>query len=137
MTASPRCKPMHEMSLVAALHDIVDNAAAQSSFDHVRRLHLSIGQLSCVDPDTLHWCIASTAPGTRLEHAEILISIEPALARCQHCQNDYEPETLMSPCPHCGRNAQTILSGRDMRITALDVDTAVSGLAPTHETKRN
>lgn len=120
---------MHEMSLVAALHDIVNGAASQSSFGQVRRLHLSIGQLSCVDPETLRWCIASTAHGTRLENAEILITVEPALARCQHCQSEYEPETLMSPCPHCGKNAQTLLSGRDMRVTALDVDTADTSLA--------
>lgn len=120
---------MHEMSLVSALHDIVNEAADQSPFDNVRRLYLSVGQLSCVDPETLRWCIASSAQGTRLEQAEIFITIEPALARCQHCHNDYEPETLMSPCPHCGKNAQTLLSGRDMRVTAIDVDAAATSHA--------
>jgi hydrogenase nickel incorporation protein HypA/HybF len=113
---------MHEMSLIGSLHDIVNDAATRSAFTRVRQLHLSLGRLSCVDPETLRWCIATTSAGTCLEHAEIIITIEAALAHCEHCKQDYEPDTLITPCPHCGHNAQKILRGRDMRITALDVE---------------
>lgn len=113
---------MHEMSLVSSLHEIVNGAMDLQGDSRVRCVYLKIGQLSCVDPDTLRWCISSTAEGTRLEHADIVIDIEPGLAHCERCDKDYEPETLMSPCPHCGTNAQTILSGRDMRVSAIDID---------------
>lgn len=112
---------MHEMSLVASLHDIVDNAAREAPFLRVQRLFITLGQLSCVDADTLRWCIASTAEGTLLAGADIVFETEPASARCTHCQHTYEPDTLFTPCPRCGQNAQELLSGRDMRVSALDV----------------
>lgn len=112
---------MHEMSLVASLHDIIETAYNESPFAHVQRVLITLGTLSCVDAETLRWCISSTAPGTRLENAEIMISHESAVAECTQCHCHYEPDSLMSPCPQCGAQAQRLLSGRDMRVTALDV----------------
>lgn len=112
---------MHEMSLVASLHDIIENAHNESPFERVQKVFITLGTLSCVDAETLRWCIGSTASGTRIENAEIVISHEPAVAECTQCQCHYEPDSLMSPCPQCGAQAQRLVSGRDMRVTALDV----------------
>lgn len=112
---------MHEMSLVASLQDIVTNAAHRSPFLRVERLYLVIGNLSCVDAETLRWCIRSSAEGTLLEGADIVVEHEQALAHCQQCHLDYVPDTLITPCPQCGQPAQSIDGGRDMRIRAIDV----------------
>lgn len=112
---------MHEMSLVASLHEIIDHTANETPFTRVQRIFITLGSLSCVDTETLRWCITTTAAGTRLEGADIIIEQEPAIAECTHCQSHYEPDTLTTPCPHCGHQAQRLLCGRDMRISALDV----------------
>lgn len=112
---------MHEMSLVTSLHETLENAARTQPFLRVKTLFLSIGQLSCIDKDTLLWCINSTAPGTLLDGANIVTSEEEALAYCDHCQQRYIPDNLITPCPHCGQQQQRILQGRDLRISAIDV----------------
>ena len=113
---------MHEMSLVAALLDLVDAAAERDPFQHVREVGLTLGTLSCVDADTLRWCIEQASPGTRLEGARVTLSTAPPEATCNACQQPFAPASWPAPCPTCNTLDTTLIHGQDMVLDTLLVE---------------
>ncbi len=48
---------MHEMSLAMAAIDLAAEQATQRGFNKVTALWLEVGSFSCVDPDTIAFCL--------------------------------------------------------------------------------
>ena len=76
---------MHEYSIVAALVDQVETHAARHGASVVRRLHVSIGELSGVEVDLLAKAYDTFRERTVLSAAELRISQTPARWACPRC----------------------------------------------------
>ncbi|MGW1887489.1 hydrogenase maturation nickel metallochaperone HypA/HybF [Streptomyces sp. NPDC001970] len=128
---------MHEMSIALAVVDQVEEAARRSGgAAAVKAVRLQVGELAGVVPDALTFCFELACAGTVLEGAELIA--EPVLgrARCQPCADVWAvgmPPQLC--CPACGTATAELVSGRELRIAAVewDDDPAYASVRPHRE----
>ncbi|UUN25076.1 hydrogenase maturation nickel metallochaperone HypA [Streptomyces sp. FIT100] len=115
---------MHEMSIALAVVDQVGEAARSGGATAVRTVRLRIGELAGVVPDALAFGFRLACAGTLLEGAELITESVPGTARCAACADDWAvgmPPQLS--CPRCGGPAAELLTGRELRIAAVEWDT--------------
>ncbi len=115
---------MHEVALTGALLAIVEEYAQREKFGRVNSLRLSLGRLSCLDPEALEFTFAVQARGTVAEGARLEFAIQPAVLACVACGKDSVCEgPFETCCPHCG-SCDVLLTGgtQDLKLLELDVD---------------
>lgn len=107
---------MHELSVTQGVVDTI----TERIDGKVTGVRLEIGRLSGVLPDAVRFCFDLVCSGTTLEGAWLDILEPRALARCHTCEAEFEPEDVVVICP-CGSVDVTVLAGRELRITAVEV----------------
>jgi hydrogenase nickel incorporation protein HypA/HybF len=111
---------VHELSLCGSIASIVERHAAGRS---VSVIHLQIGQLRQVVPDTLVYCWELVSEGTPLAGSRIDVEAIPARIRCRACDRVAEVGDLpVFVCGACGGTDTEITSGEEFMITSLELD---------------
>ncbi|MEF9908395.1 hydrogenase maturation nickel metallochaperone HypA/HybF [Streptomyces sp. P9-A2] len=128
---------MHEMSVALSVVDQVEQAARSRAGHRVHRIRLDIGELAGVVPDALGFCFELACSGTVLEGAALVTRFVPGRASCAPCGRAWD--TGMPPdmiCASCRGGATELLSGRELRITAVHwaAEPTAPAPAPTPET---
>ncbi len=109
---------MHELSICSSIVDIVTRHAGGRE---VRAVHLRVGQLRQIVPDTLVYCWALVNEGTPLAASTLEVESIPAAIRCRTCA---ATTTISQPIMICGSCAGTdveIAAGEEFLITTLDL----------------
>jgi hydrogenase nickel incorporation protein HypA/HybF len=112
---------MHEMSIALAVVDQVEEAARSHGATGVRTVRLRIGELAGVVPDALAFSFGLACAGTVVEGAELVTETVPGRARCASCDDEWAvgmPPRLI--CPVCDRATAELVSGRELRIAAVE-----------------
>jgi hydrogenase nickel incorporation protein HypA/HybF len=109
---------MHELALTESIIDLVVDCAAREHIARVSRVVVEIGVAASVEPQALLFCFPIAAAETVAAGAELVINRVALLARCEACQAEYAPDSLISPCPACGSFARKVLAGREMRVVS-------------------
>lgn len=112
---------MHELSICTAVAEIVrEHAAGQP----VRRVHLDVGHLRQVVPDTLrfHWDII--VGGTALEGSSLAINHVPVALRCRACDATSTLDEPLFRCAECDSSEVDVTSGEELLVTCLDLGAA-------------
>lgn len=113
---------MHEFSLAQNIIEIVDETVKKNNASQVSELVLEIGTLSGVELSALDMAMESITPGTILEHAEIKKIIVQAVAVCNHCGKEYQPDDFFSICPACGQYGANIKKGKEFRVKSITAE---------------
>ncbi|MEB3165028.1 MAG: hydrogenase maturation nickel metallochaperone HypA [Prochlorothrix sp.] len=115
---------MHETDMTKALILTVrDWWEAQPEPLPVARVHLRVGQFTCVEPAGLQFAFEVQTRGTFLEGASLEIHEIPLVAFCHSCQREYRPEIgLRYACPDCGHPMEEIRSGRELKIDRIELN---------------
>lgn len=66
---------MHEVSILTALVEQVEEVSRRESFKRVLEIRVEVGTQSGVDPSCLEFCFAEVTRGTVLEGAKLTIAI--------------------------------------------------------------
>jgi hydrogenase nickel incorporation protein HypA/HybF len=113
---------MHELSIAISIVQIAAEAAENNGGGTVESLYLKLGKLSGVVKEALLFSWDLACAGTPIEGARLVIEEVPITARCVACEAD---RTLVSvndlACPVCNGPMPTILSGRELQLTALEI----------------
>ncbi|MFI9611917.1 hydrogenase maturation nickel metallochaperone HypA [Streptomyces sp. NPDC052023] len=126
---------MHEMSVALSVVDQVERAAQSRGMAGVRAVHLDIGELAGVVPDSLVFCFELACAGTVLEGAALTTRPVPGRASCAPCGRAWA--TGMPPdmvCAACGSAASELLAGRELQITEVHWANPADPPAPTPAT---
>jgi len=109
---------MHETDMTKALiFTVRDWLAEQPGHPQVEKVHLSVGEFTCVEPVGLQFAFAAQTQGTFLDGVELVIDEIPLVAFCHPCQQTYRPEIgLQYGCPTCHAPMDDIRSGRELKI---------------------
>jgi hydrogenase nickel incorporation protein HypA/HybF len=113
---------MHEMSLAEGIIQLVEDAARDQGFAHVRAIWLEIGRLSSVEPEALRFCFDVVTRGTLADGARLEIVDVPGTAWCMQCSASVAVPALYEPCPRCGGYQVQVTGGTEMRVKELEVD---------------
>ena len=114
---------MHEMSIVEALLESVEQQLASYPGARATTLTVRIGALRLVEPATLRFCFQTVAPDVRLEIEEVAAS-----ARCCDCQKTFSIEENWFQCPHCQSVNGQILTGNELQLVSLEIEPAIPAL---------
>ena len=112
---------MHELSVSSA---VVDTAIRHAAGRRVTRVHLRVGALRQVIPDSLafYWDIVArdtVCEGSVLEQERV-----PARLECQGCGTTWAVEVPAFRCPQCAGSAVTIVCGNELEVESIEVEEA-------------
>lgn len=112
---------MHELALARSLTEMVDEYAAQQGVDRVRQINVCLGELSAM-ARALHFCFGSASQGTSCEGAILNIEDIPLTVFCTSCEAVKTPSGRYNfRCPDCGLPTPTVVTGREMQLTSIEL----------------
>lgn len=112
---------MHELALARSLTEMVDEYAAQQGVDRVRQINVRLGELSAM-ARALYFCFGSASQGTSCEGAILNIEDIPLTVFCAACDVVKTPRGRYSfRCPDCGLPTPTVITGREMQLTSIEL----------------
>ncbi len=110
---------MHELSISAAL---VDTAVRHAAGRRVSAVHVRVGQLRQVVPDSLEFYFELMSRDTVCEAARLDLEVVSARLRCAPCAREWEISTPAFRCPACGGADVAVLSGEELEVESIDVE---------------
>lgn len=118
---------MHETDMTKALiFTVQDWLAEQSGSPTVERVHLVVGEFTCVEPAGLQFAFDAQTKGTFLDGVELVIKDVPLIAFCHACSQEYRPKVgARYACPRCQAPMDDIRSGRELKIDRVEFSYAV------------
>jgi hydrogenase nickel incorporation protein HypA/HybF len=110
---------VHELSVCGAIADIATRHAGERDIEVI---HVRIGQLRQVVPDTLVFCWSLVTADTPLHGSVLDVERVPAQLRCRGCgeQSDLS-DSFTFVCADCGSFDVEVLSGEEFLVTAVDL----------------
>jgi hydrogenase nickel incorporation protein HypA/HybF len=108
---------VHELSICSAIADTVGSHAGGR---RVAVVHLEVGHLRQVVPDTLRYSWDVVVTDTFLEGSVLDIREVPAVIECRDCGGRTQLRTPVFRCP-CGSVQVSVVSGQELRIMSLDL----------------
>lgn len=113
---------MHELSLAENLLQIIEDAARTQQFSRVRTVRLEIGQLACIEQESLRFYFDAVTADSIAQQAKLEIIDIAGQAECEACGQRCRIEAYDTACPHCGCYALKVTQGGEMRIKELEVE---------------
>jgi hydrogenase nickel incorporation protein HypA/HybF len=117
---------VHELSLSSA---IVNTVVKHAEGRRVSVVHLRVGRLRQVIPDTLEFYFEFVARDTVCEGARLEQEVIDARLRCRACELEWDIEIPAFRCPTCGGSDVEIASGEEFEVESIEVE-EVECIAP-------
>ena len=119
-----RClPPMHELSVCRSLIAQVEAVAIQHGARAVRSIRICVGPLSGIDPDLLQRTYPLARAGTVADTAGLIIEHLPIRVRCERCGFESEAAPNRLICTRCGDWHTRLLSGDEMLLASVELET--------------
>ena len=112
---------MHELSLSLNIISQLNNQQQKHAFSRVLSLRLAIGELSCVDSESLLFSFSVAAQGSCAEGCEVKIDTIEGVASCHNCGCLFTLSRLGEACPDCGVYDSSIVAGNELNIVNIEV----------------
>jgi hydrogenase nickel incorporation protein HypA/HybF len=109
---------VHETDMTKALIlTVKDWYESQPQKPIIEKIHLIVGQFTCVEPASLEFAFEIQTKNTFLDSVKLAIQETPLIAFCHQCQRSYQPQIgLQYACPTCHSPMDDIRSGRELKI---------------------
>lgn len=113
---------MHELSIALSLVEMaVDEAEARNA--RVLATHVRLGVLSGVVKAALQSAFEMASEGTPLAGTALVIDEVPVVIHCAVCDQDRPTHgDEWFSCDVCGTPSATVVSGRELELTALELE---------------
>lgn len=113
---------MHELSLAENILQQIEDAAIAQPFNRVKTVWLEIGQLACVEQESLRFFFAVVTESSIARQARLEIIGIAGQATCMQCHLVVPIAAYHETCPHCGSYVLQVTQGDGMRIKELEVE---------------
>jgi hydrogenase nickel incorporation protein HypA/HybF len=113
---------MHELAVTQSILELALKNANQAHATEVTDINLVIGKLSSIVDDSVQFYWELIAKDTICEKAILHFERIPAKLRCQDCSTEYTLDADLIPCPNCGSNRVTILTGNEFRVESIEIN---------------
>jgi hydrogenase nickel incorporation protein HypA/HybF len=114
---------VHELSICTSLAAIVEQHAEGR---RVERVHLDVGHLRQVVPDTLAYSWDVVVTDSPLAGSVLVINHIPAVLHCRDCDGRTTIDVAVFRCS-CGSTAVDVVAGNELLVTTLDLAAASPG----------
>jgi hydrogenase nickel incorporation protein HypA/HybF len=110
---------VHELSVASA---IVATAERHANGNRVTAVHVRIGRLRQVVPDSLRFCFGMVARESVCEGAVLELEIIPAVLRCKACEHQWEIEEPPFWCPECAGGDVAPVRGEELEVESIEIE---------------
>jgi hydrogenase nickel incorporation protein HypA/HybF len=117
---------MHELSVSAA---VVDTAVRHADGRKVTSVHLRVGALRQVVPESLAFYFQIVSRETVCEGAVFEQELVAARLRCEACETEWAADAPAFRCPGCAGGAVAVLCGDELEVESIDVETEAPCIA--------
>jgi len=115
---------VHEVSIAQRIVEVIRDTADRNGGGRVASAVLRVGELSCVDPETLAFAFDASCRGDpTLDGCSLRIERVPARLRCRACAWEGGGDPFAG-CPACGARGFDVLDGRELRLQTIDLEQA-------------
>lgn len=122
---------MHELSIAMSILDIASEESRRHGGARVQAIHVKLGPLSGVVARALVSAYELTREFTTFGDSRLVIEESPIVAFCPACESQRIVDSIQRMCcSHCGQPVTEIVSGREMEITAMEIDDSSRGQQP-------
>ena len=112
---------MHELTLVEALLDILDEEKRRRGFERLKRIKLEIGRFSCVDADAIIYAFEITTRGSWLDGVAVEVDRPPGVVECLDCGATAQVDDRLAVCPKCQGQRLQPVGGDEMKIVEIEI----------------
>ena len=109
---------VHELSICSSIMGIVRQHAEGRP---VQTVHLRVGAMRQIVPETLVYCWSLVTEASELAGAELDVQAVPAKIRCTGCGRAQLLEEPMLMCLSCPGQAVDLIEGDEFLITSIDL----------------
>jgi hydrogenase nickel incorporation protein HypA/HybF len=115
---------MHELSVTQSILDISLEYARNNQAKQIVAIQLQIGEVTDFDDEWIQRYFDFVSKGTMAEGAKLRITRIPAKLQCQSCSFVFplDRTTWESQCPSCRSKDTQLISGKEFRVEALEVN---------------
>ena len=122
---------MHELSIAISIIEMAGEEAARHEDARVSAVHLRLGPLSGVVKEALLFSYDVASNGTPLEGSRLVIEEVPVIVHCTACNKERIIESIQHfCCPVCGALTPDVVQGKDLQVTALELETREEAVVP-------
>jgi hydrogenase nickel incorporation protein HypA/HybF len=115
---------MHELPITQNVLEIAERHAKIENAYRVTNIYLVIGELSTVIDESVQFYWDIVSKDSICEGAVLHFKRTPATFKCKNCQHTYMlTKGELSLCPQCDSFDIDILTGKDFRVEAIDIET--------------
>ena len=120
---------MHEAGIAASIIEIAEGVARKHGNARIGVVGLRLGQFTGVVREALEFAFEALRTDTLADRARLEIETVPLIGACPSCAWSGPPvEDFCLICPQC-QTPVNIVSGREMRVEYVDLETAEIGEA--------
>jgi hydrogenase nickel incorporation protein HypA/HybF len=113
---------MHELSVTESILEIAISHAKKAGAIKVTQINLVIGRLSSIVDDSVQFYWETMSDGTLCTGSKLTFQRLPAILHCTNCQNDYQIDQELTPCPKCGSYQTTIIGGEEFYVDSIEIE---------------
>ena len=113
---------MHELSVAQNIVEIVKENVPEKDYENVKTIILEIGEISGIVADSLQFCFDVIKFETPFQNSEMKIINIPFKLYCNLCKSETTSALGIRTCSKCGRLDTIIISGTEMRITEVELN---------------
>ena len=113
---------MHELSVTESILEIASSHGRKAGAVQVTQINLVIGRLSSIVDDSVQFYWEMLSEGTICAGSKLTFQRLPAILHCTSCQNDYQIEQELTPCPKCSSYQTTIIGGEEFYVDSIEIE---------------
>ena len=114
---------MHELSIAIGIVEAASEEATRQNASRVCAVHLRLGPLSGVVKEALEFAYEASCYGTLLAGSRLIIEDQPVVVYCPACRTERTLASIQRfVCPECGVATPQVVSGRELELSALEVE---------------
>lgn len=113
---------MHEMGIMEGVLDSALKSAQQAHALRIRKITLSIGDMTeCID-DALQFSFEILSENTLAQGATLVLNKVSPRSVCLDCRKEFDHDRFHRKCPYCQSYSTDLIAGRELSIDSIEVD---------------
>lgn len=113
---------MHEMGIMEGVLDSALKSARQAHALRIRKITLSIGDMTeCID-DALQFSFEILSENTLAQGATLVLNKVSPRSVCLDCRKEFDHDRFHRQCPYCQSYSTDLIAGRELSIDSIEVD---------------
>ena len=110
---------MHEVGIAASVLDAVRAEVAARPGRRAVSVHLRIGELAGVDPESLRFGFQALVRDSDLDPLALEVDFVARKQRCLACRQTFAPDRYTLECPACGSLQGECTAGDELDIASI------------------